>query len=50
MIPIFFNDLSKNLILYLFYEILGCILDLVKTAQLIEQSEALADGCLLCSK
>jgi len=37
----FYNDLSNNLKLCLFYEVLGCVVALVKTAQLTEQSMAL---------
>ena len=40
-IVLFFNDLSENLIEFLLYEIFRCILALVKTAQLTEQSVAL---------
>ena len=41
MIFIFFNDLSENLIQCCFYEVLGFVLALVKTAQLTEQLVAL---------
>ena len=40
-ISIKINDLSENLIQCCFYEVLGFVLALVKTAQLTEQSVAL---------
>ena len=40
-IHIFFNDLRENLIQCCFYEVFSCVLALVKTAQLTEQSVAL---------
>ena len=45
MKSIFYNGLRNNLILCIFYEVLGCVIALVAVQRLLQRNDALV-GCI----